>query len=271
MQGRLSPPVLGRLQAFPWSSWEEEFTRARECGFDIIEWLFEAERYEQNPIWTESGLNRIRKRIAATGVQVRTLCADYFMAHPFFRVSEHERAQSVAVLTSLITRAATVGVRTILVPVLEASEIRTDAEKVELLSSLSEPLSLAADHGIRLGLETELLADEYRDLIEQGNHAALGVYYDTGNAAAIGYDVITDLVTLNPFLCGVHIKDRRRGGPNVPLGQGDVDFMNVFRVLAKVGYSGPIVLETASGADFLSIASRHLKFVKDRLMRGKSV
>ena len=29
MQGRLSPAEAGRLQAFPFASWEEEFHRAR--------------------------------------------------------------------------------------------------------------------------------------------------------------------------------------------------------------------------------------------------
>jgi hexulose-6-phosphate isomerase len=270
-QGRLSPPVPGRLQAFPWSSWEEEFSRARGCGFDIVEWLFEAERYEQNPICTATGLAKIRRQIAATGVQLRSVCASYFMTYPFFRVSEQERARSISVLNDLIRRAAALDVRTILLPVLEASEIRTGLEKVQLLDALSEPLSLAATHGIRLGLETELPASEYRDLVERGNHPALGVYYDAGNAAARGYDIAADLFTLSPFLCGVHIKDRKRGGPNVSLGQGDADFVGFFRVLAEVGYTGPLVLETASGEDYLSIASGHLKFVKDRLVWGKSV
>ena len=269
MQGRLSPPVPGRPQAFPWSSWEEEFSRARACGFDIVEWLFEAERYEQNPIWAETGLATIRRQIAATGVHLRSVCASYFMTHPFFRVSEQERAQSVAVLTGLVARAATVGIRTILLPVLEASEIRTDLEKVQLLDSLAEPLTLAKAHGIRLGLETELPASEYRDLVERGNHPALGVYYDAGNASAMGYDIAADIRILKSFLCGVHVKDRRRGGPNVLLGQGDAEFVDFFRVLGEVGYAGPLILETASGADYLSIASRHLKFVKDRLVLEK--
>jgi len=271
MQGRLSPPVLGRLQAFPWSSWEQEFSRARACRFDTIEWLFEADRYEQNPIWTETGLERIRQQIADTGIHLRSICATYFMTHPFFRVSEQERANSLSVLNGLIKRAAALGIRSIVVPVLEMSEVRTDSEKIQLLGALSEPLSLAVTDGIRLGLETELPASEYRDLIEQGNHPALGVCYDTGNAAARGYDIAADVRTLNPFLCGVHIKDRRHGGPNVLLGQGDANFVGFFRVLAELGYAGPFVLETASGEDYLGMARRHLKFVKDSLASNKSM
>jgi len=267
MQGRLSPPVPGRLQAFPWTSWEREFSLARACGFETIEWLFEATDYEQNPIWTETGLERIRSQIAATGIHVRSVCADYFMAHPFFRVSERERMHSVGILNTLIVRAATVGVEILLLPVLEVSEIRTDTEKMQLLDALREPLYLAVARGIRLGLETELPAPEYRDLVERGNHPALGVYYDTGNASARGYDIAADINTLSPFLCGVHIKDRKRDGPSVLLGQGDADFAAFFSAIAEIGYTATLVLETAFGDDYLRVAQTHLMFVRDQLVR----
>src|SRR6266404_9886388 len=102
------------MQAFPWKSWEEEFCYARACGFDIIEWLFEADDYQQNLIWTKTGLQKIRREIVASGVQVRSVCADYFMAHPFYRVTEKERIQSVTVLKKLIIRAARLGIGVIL-------------------------------------------------------------------------------------------------------------------------------------------------------------
>ena len=270
MQGRLSPPVTGRLQAFPWSAWEQEFHRARACGFDTIEWLFEAEGAEQNPIWAETGLERIRRQMEITGIRLHSLCADYFMAYPLFRVSEQERAHNASVLNKLILQAARVGIRTILLPVLEVTNIRTDAEKDQLIESLCEPLSLALEQGIRLGLETELSAGEYRGLVEQCNHPALGVYYDTGNAASKGYDVAADIRALHAFLLGVHIKDRKRGGPSVSLGQGDVNFDAFFRALAEVGYTGPVTLQTAFSEDYLGIARAHLKFVQGHLSQHPS-
>ena len=263
MQGRLSAPVPGRLQAFPWSSWEQEFHHARTYGFDAIEWLFEVEGNEKNPIWTETGLERIRLQMATTCIEVRSLCADYFMTYPLFRVSVQERAHSVTVLNRLILQAASVGIQTILLPVLEVSEIRTAEEKFQLLDSLCEPLSLAAELGIRLGLETELPATEYRALVEQCGHPSLGIYYDTGNAAARGYDIAADIRTLGPFLCGVHIKDRKLDGPSVLLGQGDVDFVAFFQALADVGYTGPLVLQTAFGEDYLCVARSHLTFLRN--------
>ena len=268
MQGRLSPPAERRLQAFPWNSWEEEFAHARACGFDAIEWLFEAEDYEQNPLWTDAGVDEIQRLADERGVAVRSVCADYFMSRPFFRVSESERLRSVNVLNNLVSRAAQLGIQVILVPVLEENELRNEKEKAQMLESLREPLELAAAHGIRLGLETELPAGEYLELIEQNEHQALGVYYDVGNAAAKGYDTAADVRVLSKHLYGVHIKDRKLNGPSVPLGRGDVNFSEFFTALAETRYPGPLVLQTAFGDDFLSIARTHLSFVRQHIENG---
>ncbi len=269
-QGRLSPPSASRLQSFPWQTWQQEFENARQCQIDLIEWLFDADNFEQNPIWKPDGIRDINACVQATGVGVLTCCASYFMAHPFFRVAEHDRRASIQVLNQLILKAVQVDLRTILLPVLEVSEIRTPEEKEQLLESLREPLRLAGDHGIQIGLETELPADEYLALVQAGGSRSLGVYYDTGNNTARGYTISSDARTLAPYLVGVHIKDRKRGGPNVPLGSGDADFDGFFQVMRETGYPGPMIMETIFGPDYLGMAARHMTFVKDHLTRSEA-
>src|SRR5438132_8228951 len=166
MQGRLSPPPADRIQAFPWTSWEEEFPRARTLGFDCIEWVFEDERFEANPIWTPAGRRRIREVTAASGVRVKSVCADYFMPHPFFRVTASERQRTVEVLQRLIENTAEVGAGLILLPVLEVAEIREGREADELATALASCLDSARAARVRLGLETELPIAQYRQLIE---------------------------------------------------------------------------------------------------------
>lgn len=268
MQGRLSPPVPGRLQAFPWSSWQEEFPHASSCGFDAIEWLFEEPRAADNPLWSASGRERIRQVIADTGIALRSVCADYFMAHPFFRASADERARSIEVLETLIVHAASVGIRTILVPVLETCEIRTPLEKGELLDALRQPLAIAHAEGVSIALETELPAGDYCALVEEAAHAALGIYYDAGNAAAKGYDLAADVRAIAPWLHGVHVKDRKRGGSSVPLGLGDADFGAFFAALMGIGYDRPVILQAASGNDYLGLARGYASFVREHLRQG---
>lgn len=261
MQGRLSPPPPDRLQGFPSQTWRKEFDLARDLGFDGIEWIFQADGGRENPIRHDAGRSLIRECIMQSRVRVLSVCADYFMAHPFFGVSPREQAESVTVLLDLIGQARSVGASMVLIPVLEAAAIRNASDRAELKACLREPLALARSVEVRLGLETELPASEYLRLVEEIGHESVAVYYDVGNAAAKGYDVVADVRCLGKYLHGVHVKDRILGGQSVPLGQGQVDFARFFYALAEVGYSGAVVLEAVYGNDYLEDAKRHLGFV----------
>ncbi len=254
-----------RLQAFPWTAWQTEFKAARECHFDLIEWLFDAENYQENPLWSQHGIRTIKQEIDASQVGVLTCCANYFMLHPFFRVSDSERLHSIEVLNQLIVRSAELGIKTILIPVLENCEIHTEAERALLIESLYEPLALAAKYSINLGLETELPVADLLSLMKQAGHSNLGIYYDTGNNTAQGYDITFAARALSSFFVGVHIKDRKRGGPNVLLGQGDADFAGFFAVIQQAGYAGPLILETTFGDDPIEAARAHRNFVYNSL------
>jgi L-ribulose-5-phosphate 3-epimerase len=261
MQGRLSPP-RERLQSFPWNTWREEFTRARTLGFEAIEWLFDAEDSSHNPIWSQAGISDIRARVQETHVTVPSVCANYFLHHPFLRVSAPERRHSIDILKELVRRVSMLDARVILLPVLEGAEIRADSEKVQLVDCLREPLDLAQAHGITLALETSLPTLEEVALLEEAQHSALGSYYDTGNATARGQDIASDIRIVAPFLSGVHIKDRPRGGPNVALGRGDAKFNAFFPVLKSIEYNATLILETTRGDDYYENARRNLEFVR---------
>ena len=83
IQGRLSPRPYPKLQAFPIESWQQEFKYAKELGYDFIEWIFEDNRYQENPIWTAQGREKIKQCIKETGVTVESVCADFFLENPF--------------------------------------------------------------------------------------------------------------------------------------------------------------------------------------------
>jgi len=235
----------GRL--LPASAPTSEFEIARGCGFRFIEWLCPAADLERNPIWTEHGQTEIRERMAATGIEVVSLCADYFMTYSLIRISAAEQRQRADVLTTLIERLAAVGGSILVVPILEGAAIRQREEFIEVREALDGPIQVAAAHHVTLALETDLPAAEVVELVGRSPHRSLGVCYDTGNSAAQGCNVAQDIQTLAPYLTLVHIKDRRRNGISVPLGQGAADFKAFFGAARSAGYAGPLVLETPPG------------------------
>ena len=60
MQGRLLPKYQGRYQAFPISSWQNEFKIAKYCDLDLIEFILDFNDVEDNPLFNNDGINLIK-------------------------------------------------------------------------------------------------------------------------------------------------------------------------------------------------------------------
>ena len=61
IQGRLSPLVDGKIQAFPWDHWQDEFQVAYKHSFKIMEWTMDQDRLYENPIMSEEGRKAIEE------------------------------------------------------------------------------------------------------------------------------------------------------------------------------------------------------------------
>lgn len=244
MQGRLCPPVEGKIQAFPWADWRSEFPTAQAEGFEVVEWIFEAPRSEENPLWSPAGVAEIRALSERHGVEVESICADYFMERPFFRGDAASRRESVGVLSRLLERAQEVGASMVEIPMVDSSRLKTSAEIDELLVVLKDASSEARRRGLRLTLETDLPPEEFRNLLERCPQG-VGANFDIGNSASLGFAPLDELARIGAWVMNVHVKDRLRGGTTVPLETGSARFEDAFAGLAKAGYSGSFVLQTA--------------------------
>jgi hexulose-6-phosphate isomerase len=270
IQGRLSPRPAGKLQEFPWATYRDEFTKAARLGFHSIEWIFEAPRYAENPLWTEQGRDEIRELIAHSGVRVQSVCADYFMVHKLAGESDADLANNRDVLEELIVAAHGIGADRILLPLLETSAVDTTELKREVVASLRAAAPIAERHGVTLGLEMEMPGPEYAKLIRSVASPNVRAYYDTGNSTAQGADVALDIVPLLGLLHAVHVKDRRRGGTSQPLGSGDTNFRGLFPVLLKAGFRGDFVLQHYFEHDPEAEAAQSLAFVRRLLESAKA-
>jgi len=246
MQGRLSP-AGARPQSFP-RQWQAEFIYARAIGFDHIEWLLTADELESNPLWTAP--QDVLRSVEQSGVAVRTLCADCFI----------QRGHDEALLARVLARAPAIGVETVIVPWLEgnAADLHETRRRLRSLHQLS------GTSPVRIAIESDLPAGDLRTSIEQCA-SSIGVCYDTGNAAAAGHDISADLHLLGTRVLAVHIKDRNRGGPAVPLGQGTADFAGIADALVAIGYRGPLTLETPHTTDPLHAARTQRGFLVQQL------
>jgi L-ribulose-5-phosphate 3-epimerase len=264
MQGRLSAPQAGRIQAFPFATWRAEFAQAAVLGLDQLEWLVTAEP-AANPLSSEDGIRSIAQLVSESGVRVASLCADFLISQPLVRVGDDDRHASIALLRAIIDHGSAMGVEVIVIPVLENGEIRS-AEDLERVADALTPLGkLAESRGVRLAIETQLPVQTASQLIERCASPAIGVCYDVGNAAAAGHACDSDIRALGSSLFHLHIKDRVRNGSSVSLGAGAVDFVATFQALAAIRYRGALILETPVGNDAVASARDHLAFVRQHL------
>lgn len=262
IQGRLSPRPYPLLQKFPENTWRQEFFTAAEIGYDFIEWIFEENGFERNPIWSYTGRKEIKSLIEETSIPVESICADFFLENPFFRRGKYELEGLIEKLKILIEYAAEIGVKVILLPVLEKAEIKCSEDEGILIHALNQCLPELEQYQIKIGLETELPAKKYLSLVSCMGSKYIGAYYDAGNCAFRGFDMKKDMEILHPMLFQVHIKDRIVNGGSVFLGTGDTNLSEGIPYLQSIGYSGNYVLQTWFEDDYRGTAEMNLKFIR---------
>ncbi|MFC1977867.1 sugar phosphate isomerase/epimerase family protein [Chloroflexota bacterium] len=261
MQGRLSPPVSG-TSVFPWATWEQEFARAKEIGFDLIDWLVPAENISENPLLTAQGVKTIEAIVSRTLIPVGVVCAHYFVNIPLLTGSDAERKECLERLELLIQRAKQFGARYIEIPLSRKSEIKDEAELRETAQVMKPLLKKAVEAGVTISFESSLTAGMFREFLSLLDSPAGRACYDTGNSASRGYSPQEELEAYGELVATVHIKDRVRGGGGTPLGEGDTDFATCFSMLRARNYAGPFTLETAKVANEVEVARENLAFLK---------
>ena len=243
-QGRLSPPIDNRIQAFPGARWQQEFEIASKLGLSSIEWILESP-LEENPLWTDDGVLEMADVVRRTGVSIDFICVDFFLESPFVRMSPTVRETNQSVLKHALEQAARLNIIGIEIPMVDASRINALREEDELAKALEPGLETAFKRNIQIGLETSLNPDRFRNLLETIDHPALRANYDSGNSASLGYDPAEEFDAYSKWINNVHLKDRVLGGGTVPFGKGNTDIPKVLKLLRDHNYSGDFVLQGA--------------------------
>jgi len=249
MQGRLSPLVEGKIQAFPWPYWREEFPLAEKHGFRLMEWTLDQERLSENPLMTREGRQEILRLIKQHGVAVKTLTGDCFMQAPFYKAQGRVRQQLLADLQQVVKCSAALGIKSVLLPLVDNGRVENPRQEEGLAKELSGMVSLLKDAGVQLLFESDYPPDRLASFLGLFEARYFGLTYDIGNSAALGYQPEEEIAAYGARILNVHVKDRVLGGGTVPLGEGDADIPGALKALSSAGYRGPYILQTARAQD----------------------
>jgi L-ribulose-5-phosphate 3-epimerase len=249
MQGRLSAMVDGKIQAFPWNEWREEFPRASALGLTRIEWTIDQDRLRENPLNTVAGQKEIIELSRRTGVQTASLTGDCFMQAPFWKTDGAAHKSLVDDLDLVLASCAILGIEFVVIPLVDNGRIENTKQTETLLRVLLDRASSLSKQGVKVVFESDLPPAPLAEFIDAFPREMFGINYDSGNSAALGYDSAEEISAYAPRILNVHVKDRLRGGTTVPLGTGAADLPKAIRLIEQSGYRGQYILQTARATD----------------------
>lgn len=249
IQGRLSPQVNGRIQAFPWEHWQEEFKLAKERGFSFMEWTLDHDRLGENPLMHSAGRSQITKLCECYDIKIPSLTGDFIMQMPFFKKSGTEREYLFGLFLEVVDACRQQGIGKLVFPLVDQGRIENAQQQEILTTYLSRAEAELIKNRVTVCFESDMPPDAICEFINRLPGTAFAINYDIGNSASLGYDYKMEINSYGSRVANIHIKDRLFHGPSVPLGQGQADIKGVIKLFEKIGYQGLYILQTARSAE----------------------
>jgi L-ribulose-5-phosphate 3-epimerase len=249
MQGRLCERVDGKIQAFPWRDWENEFPAAAAIDLHLMEWTLDQERLYENPLMTADGQEKIRGLCRQYDISISSLTGDCFMQAPFWKTSGNARTDLESDFLAIGRACAAVRIRMMVVPLVDNGRLETAEHENDLVDFLLAKQPFLAEHQLKVIFESDFTPTELARFIARLPAERFGVNYDIGNSTALGFNPAEEFAAYGARVVNVHVKDRVLGGTTVPLKTGSADFDAVFSALAQQNYQGNFILQTARAAE----------------------
>jgi len=263
MQGRVFPERLDKLQIFPVSKWKKEILKIKEIGFNCYELLFDKELILEKLLTDFDSVKslKITPDVRNSEFTVQSICVDYFTSISI--LNPETECLFYDKIIKLIETTNNTTINVIVIPFFDANAITSKSDLQFVLEWIDKRKlnETAAKSNIILALELTLPAFQISSAFMEHSFYNIAICYDLGNARAAGNFPEEEIIILNDLIAHIHVKDRRVNGPNVMLGDGDVDFAACFKSLKKINYDGPLILETVYEALPVAEAKKNLQFI----------
>lgn len=245
-------------KAMPTSlSWEERLIKAKEAGFDFVEIsIDETDERQARLDWSDKDIYQLRRLCEKYEMPFQSMCLSAHRKFPFGSLDEDIRAESHIIMDKAITLAYKLGIRCIQMAGYDVYyETQSTETHRRFIEGMKQATKLAERAGIMLGVEimdTPYLnsLSKFEILKREIPSPYFMAYPDVGNISGWNYDVCTELKLSRDHLVQVHLKDTLHVSEtydgqfrDLVIGEGQVDFAAIFKTLAEIDYSAPLVIE----------------------------
>ena len=263
MQGRIYPHSLDKLQLFPKQKWEKELVAASNIGFKNFELLFDKDLYCKT-LLENSVIQKKLNEYENSNEQfsVKSINIDYFST---IKTYDGNNLSFIDMLDKIIALIKGTSIKILVIPYCDENNIQNIDDLYKALEIFKKYKidELMIRNSLSLSLELSLPAEHTKDIFDNFSFENIGICYDLGNAAGLGFKPEKEILILNNLINHIHIKDKSFNGHNVILGNGDVNFEECINSLNMINFNGSLVLETIYEKNPYEEASQNLNFIKN--------
>lgn len=260
-------------------SWEERLVAAKSAGYDFMEIsIDETDERIGRLHWSKSERTKLMECIHSVNMPILSMCLSANRRYPIGSECEETRMSGIQLIRDAIDFALDCGIRVIqLAGYDEYANPSTDITVQNFHISLAQCARYAQEKAVMLALET--MENDLMDSISKAKCYVdsiqspwLKIYPDLGNLCATGQDIESEFTRGMQDIVAIHLKDTLPGiVRDIAFGDGDVDFVSFFRLLARENYSGLFVTEmwTDETEQSIEAAKTARAFIADKIARAQ--
>lgn len=232
-------------------TWEEKFRAAKNAGFDYMEIsIDESDERLARLEWTDEEIENLRAVMRAEGICFPTMCLSGHRRYPFGSKNPETRKRAMDIMEKGIRLAVKLGIRCIQLATYDVYYEESDEETRALfLEGMKEAVAMASRAGVILAME--IMDTEFVGTIVRAMHYLkeipspyFKIYPDMGNLSNFSKDVLGELELGIAETVAIHVKETKPGVfKEVPFGEGEVRFTEIFRKLKELDYQGMFLVE----------------------------
>jgi L-ribulose-5-phosphate 3-epimerase len=239
----------------------DRFKLAVDCGFEQIEC----------PTTEDQGqVEEIKRAAEGSGLRIHSVMNMAHWKYPLSSADSSVVATSIKGMETSLRNAHFWGADTVLlVPAVVDAQTGYRAAWKRSQEEIRRLIPLAKELNVIIAVEEVwnkflLSPIEFASYVDSFKSPSIRAYFDVGNVVINGYP--QDWIRiLGPRIAKLHIKDfkfAKREAQFVPLREGEIDWLEVYKALAEIGYRGSATVELPGGdKDYLKEVSRRFDLI----------
>jgi L-ribulose-5-phosphate 3-epimerase len=240
----------------------DQFKLAKDAGFVQVE-------CQTTPDQAEA--EKIKKASDAAGLPIHSVMNMAHWKYPLSSADPADVAKSREGMETSLHNAHLWGAQTVLlVPAVVNPQTSYKDAWTRSVAEIKKMIPLAEKLKVIIAVEEVwnkflLSPIEFANYVDQFQSPWVRAYFDVGNVVISGYP--QDWIrTLGNRIVKLHLKDfkfdKRRTAEWVPLREGEIDWKEVHKALAEIGYSGSATVELPGGDEtYLREVSRRVDLI----------